>query len=333
MSIAFAGQRVAILGYGNQGAAHAALLRVAGIEAVVGARATGTAAARARAAGFEVSEPAEALASAGLAAILLPDEVLPLLWDSLAPALRAGQTLVFAHGFNLLDGGVTFPPGCDVVLVSPTAPGRVMSRARESGERIPAYLAVHQDASGAAWDTASAYANALHCGPLLRTSVREETEVDLFGEQVVLCGGMNALVVAAWETLVARGYTPEVAYLECVHQLRYLAELLQDRGPAGFRDAISGTARYGDLTRGSRVIGAASRAAMEGVLDGIRDGTFAREWRDEIASGGVRLKALAEATRRHPIEAARRRALGVGEGSAPDATTAAGSGSAGGWAG
>jgi ketol-acid reductoisomerase len=185
-----------------------------------------------------------------------------------------------------------------------------MVRSREREERVPAYLAVHQDASGTAWDTAAAYATALSCGPLLRTTVREETEIDLFGEQVVLCGGMNALVVAAWETLVERGYSPEVAYLECVHQLRYLAELLHERGPAGFRDAISGTARYGDLTRGPRVIGAPARAAMEDVLDEIRDGAFAREWRGEIARGGDRLRALVEATRSHPIEAARRSAMG-----------------------
>jgi len=275
----------------------------------VGARATGAGGARARAAGFRVLELADALAGAEIAAVLLPDEALPALWDSLAPALRGGQTLVFAHGFNLLYGGATFPPACDVVLVSPTAPGRAMAQSRTRGERTPAYLAVHQDASFDAWDTAAAYAEALHCGPLLRTSVREETEVDLFGEQAVLCGGMNALVVAAWETLVARGYTPEVAYLECVHQLRYLAELLHDRGPAGFRDAISGTARYGDLTRGPRVIGPAVRAAMESILDEVRDGTFAREWRGEIASGAGRLQALVEATRQHPIELARRRAL------------------------
>jgi ketol-acid reductoisomerase len=310
VSVSLAGQRIAILGFGNQGAAHASLLRGAGFEPAVGARRGGTGDARARTEGFAVGGLAETLAAADLVAVLLPDEALPALWPDLATRVRAGQTFVFAHGFNLLYGGATFPQDCDVVLVSPTAPGRVMARARERGERVPAYLAVHQDASGNAWDTAAAYAEALSCGPLLRTTVREETEVDLFGEQVVLCGGMNALVLAAWETLVERGYSPEVAYLECVHQLRYLAELLHERGPAGFRDAISGTARYGDLTRGPRVIGPASRAAMEGVLDEIRDGAFAREWRGEVEGGGARLRALVEATRRHPIEAVRRRAIG-----------------------
>jgi ketol-acid reductoisomerase len=305
--------RLAVLGFGNQGAAHAALLRAAGLEPMVGARSGGAGEARARARGFTVHELSEALAAADIAAMLLPDEVLPGLWPALAPGLRAGQTLVFAHGFNLLYGGLDLPPGCDVVLVSPTAPGRVMAATVERGERVPAYLAVHQDASGKARETAAAYARALRLGPLLETTVREETEVDLFGEQAVLCGGMNALVLAAWETLVAKGYSPEMAYLECVHQLRFLAELLNERGPAGFRDAISGTARFGDLTRGPRVIGPASREAMETVLEEIRDGRFAREWRAEVASGGRRLAALVEALRRHPVETARREALGAAE--------------------
>ncbi len=312
MSAPFAARRIAILGFGNQGAAHAHLLRAAGYAPVIGARAEGAGAARARAQGFEVRELGAALGASDLATVLLPDEVLPALWSALEPHIQPGHTLVFAHGFNLLYDGARFPAACDVVLVAPTAPGRVMARARERGESIPAYLAVHQDASGDAWESATAYAHALHCGPLLRTTVREETEVDLFGEQVVLCGGMNALVLEAWQTLTSRGYTPEVAYLECVHQLRYLAELLHERGPAGFREAISGTARYGDLTRGPRVVGSASRAAMERVLDEIQEGNFAREWRAEIASGGTCLAALTEATRRDPIEAARRRALGLG---------------------
>ncbi len=304
------GRRIAILGFGNQGASQAALLRASGYDVVVGARVGGSGAARAREQGFAVHPLADALAAADVAAVLLPDEALPQVWDSLAPSIRDAHTLVFAHGFNLLYEGIAFPPGCDVVLVSPTAPGWVMARARERGERVPAYLAVHQDASGAARASAAAYAAALGLGPLLETTVREETEVDLFGEQVALCGGMNALVLAAWETLVARGYSPEIAYLECVHQLRYLAELLNVRGPAGFRDAISGTARYGDLTRGPRVIGPASREAMEAVLSEIRDGTFAREWRAERAAGGNTLAALTAAIRSHPVEGARRRALG-----------------------
>ncbi len=309
-------RRVAILGFGNQGAAHATLLRGAGTPVVVGARA-GAGADRATRDGFEVRALAEAIDHADVVAVLLPDEALPAIWPGLAPRLRAGQTLVFAHGFNLLYGGVETPGDVDVVLVSPTAPGFVLAQARERGERIPAYIAVHRDASGGAWDLAFAYAERLRLGPLRHTTVAEETEVDLFGEQAVLCGGMNALVLAAFETLVARGYSPEVAYLECVHQLRYLAELLHARGPAGFRAAISGTARFGDLTRGPRVVGPETRAEMGRMLDEIRDGRFAREWRDEVASGAARLKALEAAAAAHPIE--RARALALGEDPGPPA--------------
>jgi ketol-acid reductoisomerase len=301
--------RIAILGYGNQGAAQATLLRRSGGDVIVGARAEGAGARRAAEAGFEVMPLADALAAADVAAVLLPDEALPERWNELGGSVREGHTLVFAHGFNLLYGNIECRPGCDVVLVSPTAPGTAMLEAGERGERIPAYLAIHQDDTGSAWATAEAYADRLGCGPLRRTTVREETEVDLFGEQVVLCGGMNALVLAAFDTLVDKGYTPEVAYLECVHQLRYLAELLHARGPAGFRRAISGTARYGDLTRGPRVIGPAARRAMEEILEEIRDGRFAREWQAEVRAGTPHLRALEKGMARRPIERARHRAL------------------------
>lgn len=182
---------------------------------------------------------------------------------------------------------------------------------RDRRDRLPAYLAVHRDPSGAAWDKAASYADRLYLGPLLRTTVREETEVDLFGEQSVLCGGLNSLVLSAFETLVAHGYSPQIAYLECVHQVRYLAELLHARGPAGFREAISGTARYGDLTRGPRVIGQPSRDAMAALLEEIRSGGFAREWLAEVAAGRPRLSAAEAKAASHPIETARRRALGL----------------------
>jgi ketol-acid reductoisomerase len=301
-------RRVAILGFGNQGAAHAELLRAEGCEVLVGAR-EGAGAERARHRGFEVHPLAEAAERGDAVAVLLPDEILPELWPSLLPSLRPGRALVFAHGFNLLYDGVSIPESCDAVLVSPTAPGHVLARARERDERVPAYVAVHHDATGGAWDFALEYARRLRCGPLWRTTVREETEVDLFGEQVVLCGGMNALVLAAFQTLTARGYTPEVAYLECVHQLRYLAELLQDRGLAGFREAISGTALYGDLTRGPRVIGPEARREMQRILDEIRDGRFAAEWRAEARAGRPRLRELLDDEAVRAIDAARRRAL------------------------
>jgi ketol-acid reductoisomerase len=303
-------EAVAVLGYGNQGEAHARALRDAGLSVVVGARAGGEGARRAREAGFEPLELARAAGSAPIVAVMLPDEALPPLWPTLRASLRDGAALVFAHGYNLLYAGFDLPASSDVVLVSPTAPGRVLRLLRERGERIPAYLAVARDASGGAWDLAERYAGWLGCSPLWRTTVAEETEVDLFGEQTVLCGGMNALVTMAFETLVASGYAPEIAYLECVHQLRYLAELLNERGVAGMRAGISGTALFGDLTRGSRVIGPEARAAMQAVLEEIRSGEFAREWAAEAAAGRPRTRAGLEAAERHPIEAARRRALG-----------------------
>ena len=304
------GARVAVLGYGNQGVAHAHNLRAAGLSVVVGARPGRPGEARARSDGFETLPPPDAVRGASVIALLVPDEALPTMWPELRPAVPDGAAIVLAHGFNLLYAELAFPPGADVVLVSPTGPGVVLGRVRERGERLPAYVAVHRDGSGRAWAMAESYGTRLGCAPLVRTTVREETEVDLFGEQVVLCGGMNALTRAAFETLVEAGYSPEVAYLECVHQLRYLAELLHDRGPAGFRRGISATARYGDVTRGERVVGEPSRAAMRAVLAEIQSGAFAREWRAEVDAGTPRLRQAVETAERHAMETARERALG-----------------------
>jgi len=307
------GATVAIVGFGNQGGAQAAILAAAGVRVIVGARAGGPSAERARALGFEVRPPAEAVAHAGIVAMLVPDEAIPEVWAGIAAAVPPRATVVFAHGFALCYGALAFPAGLDVVLVSPTGPGAVLEARARAGRGLPAFGAVHVDASGEAWRRVEDYAAAIACTPVLRTSVREETEVDLFGEQTVLCGGMNALVTAAFETLVDAGYTPEVAYLECVHQLKYLADLLHHRGIAGFREGISGTARYGDLTRGPRVVGEASRAAMREILEEIRSGAFAREWLAEAAGGRATLRAAEVRDRAHPMEAARRQALGGSE--------------------
>ena len=310
--------RVVVLGFGNQGETHARNLRDSGEQVSVAARAGRGSEARARAHGFEVSPPAEALRAADTLAVLLPDEVVPGVWPELAPHMDGVHTFVFAHGFNLLYGSLAFPPQSAVVLVSPTGPGRVIRELYEQGSGVPAYLAVHQAGGGDAWAIATRYATALGSARarLLRTSVREETEVDLFGEQTVLCGGMNALVSAAYGTLVRAGYTPEIAYLEVVHQLHYLAELLHARGVAGLRRGISGTALYGDLTRGPRVIDESSRAAMEHILTEIRSGEFAREWLAEVAAGRTRLNRLLAEGDADPIEEGRRRALGGGAGEA-----------------
>jgi len=320
--------RVVILGYGNQGEAHARNLRDSGERVTVAARAGRGAEARARAHGFEVAPPEEALRTADTLAVLLPDEAVPAAWPEWSPVLGGVRTFVFAHGFNLLYGTLAFPAEAAVVLVSPTGPGRVIRELYEQGAGVPAYLAVHQPGAGDAWSVATHYATALGSARarLLRTTVREETEVDLFGEQAVLCGGMNALVSAAYGTLVRAGYTPEIAYLEVVHQLRYLAELLHARGVAGLRRGISGTALYGDLTRGPRVINAASREALERMLAEIRSGEFAREWLAEVAAGRPVLDRLLAEAEADPIEEGRRRALGEAAAPVRDGTPTGGSG-------
>ena len=311
------GATVAVLGFGNQGEAQALNLRDSGVSVVVGARAGGSGEQRARTHGFEALPLRDAARRADVCAVLLPDEGTPALWPDIAAALTPHARVVFAHGFNLIYGDLAFPAAADVVLVSPTGPGRVLRELYARGEGLPAYLAVHRDGSGRAWEFAEGYATALGChrARLWRTTVREETEVDLFGEQAVLCGGMNALVTVAFETLVEKGYSPEIAYLECVHQLKYLSDLLHERGVAGLRRGISGTALYGDLTRGPRVVGEPARAAMAALLEEIRTGAFAREWAAEFERGRPRLTAAVARAAEHPIEQARARALGAGPGS------------------
>ena len=312
MTDQLAERTVAVLGFGNQGEAHALNLRDAGLEVVVGARAGGAGEARARALGFPALDLAGAASRAQVVAVLLPDEVVPALWPAFAPELAPDAALVFAHGYNLVHSALAFPAYGDVVLVSPTGPGRVLRRQVERGDTLPGYLAVHQDRSGGAWDLAADYARRLGCAPVWRTTAREETEVDLFGEQAVLCGGMHALLTAAFEVLVGKGYAPEMAYLECIHQLTYLAELVHERGIAGTRRAISATALYGDLTRGPRVVGEGARRELEAMLDEIRDGSFAREWAAEVARGKVGLRERADRAAAHPLEQARQRLFTAG---------------------
>lgn len=300
---------VAVLGFGHQGEAQALNLRDSGTAVVVGAR-EGQGSARALRHGLTVLPLDQAVRRAHVVAVLLPDEALPALWPSLAAAMPAEAALVFAHGFNLVYADLAFPPRGDVVLVSPAGPGRVLRAAFGRGDRLPGYVAVHRDHSGRARALAEAYAARVGLAPLRPTTSREETEVDLFGEQAVLCGGLLELVSGAFRTLVARGYSDEIAYLECVQQVKYLADLLHERGPMGFRAGISGTALFGAMTRGPRVIGEASRRAMEEILEEIRSGAFAREWSEEAARGSRRLAAELDRARLDPIEEARRRALG-----------------------
>ena len=309
------GETVAILGYGNQGAAHALNLRDSGCDVIVGARPGRGAEVRAKEAGFPVVAPAEAAARARVLAMLVPDDAMADAWTEVGPALGADACVVFAHGFHLLYGELPVRADADVVLVSPCGPGRVLRQVYERGEGLPAYLAVHRDGGGSAWARAERYATWLGCARarLWRTTVREETEVDLFGEQSVLCGGMNELVTAAWETLAGAGYSPEIAYLEVVHQLKFLADLLHERGVSGLRRGISGTALYGDVTRGPRVIGPESRRAMAAMLAEVRSGAFARELAAEVAAGRPTVAREVARAEAHPMESARRRALGLPE--------------------
>jgi len=307
--------RAAVIGYGNQGAAQAKCLRGSGWSVVVGAR-PGASADRARADGFEVKIPGEAIQGAEFIAALLPDFAFPLVYrDQLAPGLRAGSAIVFAHGYSILYGKNAWKPGVDVVLVSPTAPGRVLAEEFEAGRGVPAYIAVAEDASGRAWVRAETYATGLGChrAQLFRTTVEEEVIVDLFGEQVVLVGGLIELVSNAVDVLVRAGFSPAMAYLECAHQLKFMADLLHKEGPRGFTKGVSGTALYGGLTRGPRVVGEQARRRMEEILAELRDGRFAREMAADQTSGGTKLwdlLAQADSGRWGRLQAARDQALG-----------------------
>jgi len=286
--------RVAIIGYGNQGRAHALNLRDSGVVVVVGQR-PGRSSDRAKADGFEPKAVWEATAVADLVILTLPDESAASVFDEhIAPVLRSGQTLGFVHGFNIHFGFIKPPSDVDVVMIAPKGPGALLRSLYVEGKGLPALLAIHQDATGRAIKTALAWAAAIGStrAGVIETTFATETETDLFGEQVVLCGGMTALTKAAFETLVEAGYEPEFAYLECVHELKQVVDLLYERGLTGMRDAVSNTAQYGDLTRGPRVITDATRQEMKRILDEIRSGAFAKEWINEYRTGGKNFKRL-----------------------------------------
>jgi ketol-acid reductoisomerase len=282
---------------------------------VVGAR-PGSGAERARAAGYEVKSLSEAVVGAEVVAALLPDPDFAALYrESIEAHLPAGALLVFAHGFAPLYGKIQWKDGVDVVLVSPTAPGSVLLEEFSAGRGVPAYLAVVVDATRRAWDRAESYAAALGSdrAQLLRTTVEEEVAVDLFGEQTVLVGGLLELVSAAVDTLVKAGHSPAMAYLECAHQVKFLADLLHREGPLGFTRGVSATALYGALTRGPLVVGPESRRAMERILEEVKSGRFAAEFLADQESGGARLGRLTADAVQGPwgrLESARESALG-----------------------
>jgi ketol-acid reductoisomerase len=298
-------RKIAVLGYGSQGHAHALSLRDSGCEVRVGLQDGSRSRSKAEAAGLTVTNPADACAWADVIMVLTPDTTQRGLYaEAIAPNLESGDALFFAHGFNIHFGYITPPDGVDVAMVAPKAPGHLVRRQFEAGQGTPVLVAVAQDASGKAWELAKSYAAAIggtKAGALV-TTFSEETESDLFGEQAVLCGGVTALVNAGFETLVNAGYQPEVAYFECMHELKLIVDLMYEGGMNGMRYSVSDTAEYGDLTRGPRVIGAPARAAMDKLLADIQSGEFAREWIAEDDNGRPNFERLRAAGRDSQIE-------------------------------
>jgi ketol-acid reductoisomerase len=298
-------RKIAVLGYGSQGHAHALSLADSGCEVRVGLPEGSRSRTKAEAAGLTVTTPAEASAWADLVMVLVPDTVQRHLYASdIAPNLRAGDALFFAHGFNIHYGYITPPEDVDVAMVAPKGPGHLVRRQFTDGHGTPVLVAVAHDATGKAWDLVRSYARGIggtRAGALA-TTFEEETETDLFGEQAVLCGGATALVQAGFETLVEAGYQPEVAYFECLHELKLIVDLLYEGGLARMRDSVSDTAEYGDYTRGPRIVNQATRAEMRRILDEVRSGAFAKEWVDEDDRGRPNFTRLREAGRDHQIE-------------------------------
>jgi ketol-acid reductoisomerase len=288
------GKTVAIIGYGSQGHAHSLNLRDSGVEVVVGLREGSGSIAAAREAGLEVLGVVEAASRGDLVMILAPDELHHDVWEQVRDGVAEGNLLLFGHGFSIHYGEIVPPPGVDVALVAPKGPGHLVRRQYTEGSGVPGLVAIHQDASGNARALALAYAKGIGCtrGGVIETSFKDETETDLFGEQAVLCGGASELVQAGFETLVEAGYDPEMAYFECLHELKLIVDLMYEKGLAGMRFSISNTAEYGDYTRGKRVIDAQTRERMKQILGEIQSGAFAREWIAENRAGQENFKRM-----------------------------------------
>ncbi len=300
------GKRVAVLGYGNQGQAHALNLRDSGVEVTVGQRG-GASFDRASADGFKPEDVSKAAAGADLIILALPDEMAAKIYDQEIKAqLAPGKTLGFIHGFNVRYGFIDPPSGIDVIMVAPKGPGTLLRSLFQEGRGLPSLLAIERDYSNQARGLALAWAAGIGSGraAVVETTFASETETDLFGEQAVLCGGVTALCKAAFETLVEAGYEPEFAYLECVHELKQIADLIYERGISAMRQRISNTAEYGDLTRGPKLIGPSAREEMKRILAEVQDGTFAKEWIAEAKAGLPRFKSLHEADANSQIEQA-----------------------------
>ena len=295
---------VAIIGYGSQGHAHALNLRDSGIKVIIGLLAGSRSIEKAKAEGFEVYSPDEAAKKADVIMILTPDTVQPALYQSaILPNLDEGNALAFAHGFNIHFGQIVPPSYVDVFLVAPKGPGHLVRWMYEEGKGVPGLFAVYQDFTGKAREIAMAYAKGIGAtrAGLIETTFKEETETDLFGEQAVLCGGATALIKAGFETLIEAGYQPEVAYFECLHELKLIVDLIYQYGISGMRYSISDTARYGDVTRGKRVYEAV-KPLYKKILEEIQEGEFAKEWILENAANRPHFNALVKKDEEHPVE-------------------------------
>ena len=299
------GKKVAIIGYGSQGHAHANNLKDSGVDVVVGLRPDSPSVAKATQAGLSVKPVGDAVKDADVVMVLAPDEHQARLYrESISPNIRQGAALAFAHGFNIHFGQVEPRSDLDVIMIAPKGPGHLVRSTYTQGGGVPCLIAIHQDATGRAKDIALSYASANgggHAG-IIETTFREETETDLFGEQVVLCGGVTSLVQSGFETLVEAGYAPEMAYFECLHELKLIVDLMYEGGIANMRYSISNTAEYGDLTRGPRIITDETRAEMRRILKEIQTGEFAREFILENQAGAATLKAKRRIGRTHAIE-------------------------------
>ena len=304
------GRTVAILGYGSQGHAHAQNLRDSGVKVIVANRKDSANGRLAQEHGFDPLSVDDAVKAADLAIVTLPDEVQPEVYNrSIGPNLKAGKTLGVTHGFNVHFKTIVPPADVDVILVAPKGPGHLVRSEFEKGGGVPCLLAVHQDASGQARATGLAWANGVGGARsgIIETTFKDECETDLFGEQAVLCGGLSALIKAGFETLTEAGYPPEMAYFECVHEVKLIVDLIYQGGLDYMRYSISNTAEYGDLTRGPRLINAQTKGEMKKILAEITSGQFAREWRAEYEGGMKNFKRLYEADHTHPVEVTGRR--------------------------
>jgi ketol-acid reductoisomerase len=289
------GKTVAIIGYGSQGHAHALNLKDSGVNVVVGLRPDSASVAQAEEQGLEVLGVTEAASRGDIVMILLPDELHKQVYESeIADGIAEGNMLMFGHGFSIHYEEIEPPPGVDVAMVAPKGPGHLVRRQFLEGSGVPGLIAVEQDATGHARELALAYAKGIGCtrGGVIETTFKDETETDLFGEQAVLCGGVSELVQAGFETLVDAGYDPEMAYFECLHEVKLIVDLMYEKGLAGMRYSISNTAEYGDYTRGKRVITEQTRAAMRKILGEIQSGDFAREWIAENRAGQENFKRM-----------------------------------------